>query len=672
MRQLVTQLCKNKLPIIYLIICIAFEIIVLTALYYSKVITHRDLLNGDTLFPVSLANQVIWQGQSILDWSLPPAPFFFPEISLFMIFSLFKVSAFDSMYLYMIFQVSVTFILIYFIYSLIFNKWLASLFTCLVVTYILTFLTLNPPVVHPYYFILIGTYHYGNILNGLLILYLIMKKNFSFSFARVAIIIFLTIIGVASDLFLAVTVVAPIGMALLAISYWKKEFNFKYAIYWNLLLACSALVGWLGKILITGHSYLEIGKIKSIDNILLDIKYTILNICRLTETYPSTIIFILILLYVSIVALILISNNQSKNKNNHTYVKFLSYFIVISIFLNLSSVILTNVWLNDPNDPRHFHSRYILAVFWFPILFYPVFLKKYLNNVSKKVGKMIVLALILLQAVPFLVSLKYLTKLSDIDINYYPKFIDCLDKNLSNSNLKNGIGSYGYSRPVELFSQRQLSIDIVNKQLLKAKWLSNPKLFKDKHDFVILSKANNVSEINEKLLYKLNSKPSYSFICEDDLYNNKVEVLVYGKDQVTTYPNFNKRNIFVWEGCEISFLARGVMVNRILEDHGACIIKAYGNRGTLYVHIPNIQAGEYIFTLDYRSNISKKEKIAEIDIGIEKQLISEPLFGTNSKGSKESYNLIVDKNFANKRLDFNIKFDGVGDLYIKSVSLRRK
>jgi hypothetical protein len=170
-------------------------------------------------------------------------------------------------------------------------------------------------------------------------------------------------------------------------------------------------------------------------------------------------------------------------------------------------------------------SRYLIPVFFWPVVIVPVIVNHRLGRRFVAVGTV----LSLLAAVSLIASSQRLASSNGLSARYYPSDIACVDDAVEREGLDNGIAPYWDAKYLQQFSRLNLNIAQYSDDLAETKWITSQRYFRPRYDFAVLPKdAESTFNISPDDLMKINGAPREIVACGSRL------LYIYGKDGLHT------------------------------------------------------------------------------------------------------------------------------------------
>jgi len=496
-------------------------IIAFNFLDFNIELAHSKLeffFDSDMLYLHRLFMDVFFFKHNFLSWNLTPAPYFFPDMLMFFILeALSGHCVFFAIIGYSVFQYLLLLFLSQRIASIVLKSNQAFPLICSVLLLTLIFLVI--PAHDCYRFAIRATYHFGGIINGLLLIVFILYS-----------------LQNAEPRKLVLAIGALVFLSSASDPLFIMQFAFP-AILLMLILRPLLLVNSLGLLLLAG---LVCGSVvrhyfsKGVDiqylyfdplHFYMRLKFMAnTSLPLLLQRHPwlggATLGFYVVL----IIQLIF---QRCRNQLN-----LLRLFIILSVLTTLLSVSLV-----ETNGSVF--QRYMLNFYFFPLIFSWLPFSSILVRINMlKITQVIFIfsigAGIYLTIAPF----------KKLHWEYYPPVTKCIDDGVShynqahNENIQYGIASYWQAGVITSLSKENLRVVGVDHFLTARSWINNPEMLKKKYDFAVIALPGNPIQTAPKnilsvfLIEKINGKPVATFQC-----NNEAVVMIYGKNKLYLQPN---------------------------------------------------------------------------------------------------------------------------------------
>lgn len=442
---------KNMTPAIC-ILALVFLYNFLTYFNHSVVGGMDVLNNSDSMYLPSLFQDLIINDGVYKNWYLTPAPYFFPDMALYFAVSLINSKVYISNYLFFNVQLLVLFIFIYKINEFHFKKERAAIYAAISIS--LLFCIEAPAA--PY--LIRSGHHFGVLLSAIVLLFLMLKafKQKKMSFLNCILILIISVLTVASDKLYLVQAIAPIIGALFLLLIIRAV-PVKLVLQITAVLCFSVILGYLlHDVLVLNETQYPISF--SFENIELNWTVLTSNVVDTLSKNWLVSIYILLFYLVTIVALTyrllcrqIVSNPMSS---------FVMLFVMGSVGLMFGVMLPSSLAMMN---------RYLMPFYFLPLIFFPLLMNIFgglkNNNLFyylKIVGIFLLLLLVNVNAVK---GFKYKEE-------YYPGYIECIDKFVKRLNANSGIGNYWQSKSLNMLSKVDLNIVQVTDNFSEYNWIT--------------------------------------------------------------------------------------------------------------------------------------------------------------------------------------------------------
>lgn len=304
--------------------------------------------------------------------------------------------------------------------------------------------------------------------------------------------------------------------------------------------------------------------------------------------------------------------------------KVLSLTIILSPPITIAALILSGIWIKGSE------GRFVLNIFWIPILFSWFPLSKYINTRFKDLS--IVFAFALVGSYVII----HLKPLENYKFTYKPTIASCIDQNISEYRqetglkVQHGIAQHWHSNLVNEFSKQDLHLVAVMKDLSPFKWINNSDHFRTTYDFAVVPHhASERFAFSRHLVEKINGKPTKVYTCDSKDWL-AATLLIYGPGKLRTKKIASPGDQYTWRACELPTII-GEQTNDCTMRHPVGSKPGFLSYGP-YERIP---AGTYRFSISYSSDATTKTPVGFWDIVIfpqnEETVLSRgELIGTNA------------------------------------------
>lgn len=510
---------ENKL--IYLIeILWLFLLLIFASLSYLNQEHISFFFNADILGFFDFFQDMFLKHVHYKDWSLSPAPHFFPDMLIFFPFLFLVKNVYYQFLISLWLMIIFTYLSIRFVYFQIFPK-KQSVFFSLAVTSGFYLLALKG--VSPYILALVPAVHVGEFIAGVFFIGVQLKiinqkkNNFNNYFLYILSTILAFCCGLSDLLF--VTQFACAAFLAHFFLFLKNKTSFKQCVILSNITIIPAILGsFFSEYLVPNRAlfeYLSHPSIKKITlNTIISQLHTVIiifkNINFLIATY-------LIIFYVFIFK-IFYEIIFKKFKNNFFIVYEKDHFFLISFIF--FSVILSFLSIIPLCGINYVLDRYVMPFYFLSSLlfFIPLFSINHKNIVSK-ISNAIVYTLF------FSIIFSTITLASKpgfrLKENYYPEDLRCIDKALHNQG-HDGIAQYWTARPFSMLSKENLKINQVLPNLDPFLRSANIGKHKNSYSFAIIDIYSGWI-LDQNLIENINGKPKQIVLCGDK------KLLIYPK-----------------------------------------------------------------------------------------------------------------------------------------------
>ena len=481
---------------------------------------RSHLLNSDTLFLPTLLSDILVNGGSLSDWSLPPAPYFFPDLFVFLISYLLGMGPYLQLLAFAVLQATLVLVAVWLLAKQCVNS--NSLVCATFITSTLIYLALlsNQPFDFvsggPFILMLVSVFHFGVFLTTLFFVPLWLRvvdqrfedKPSFFSIFLISALAFLTSI---SDAFFVIQTIAPLFILVILKSLVERRGlsrKIQISLFFTLL---SSTAGFFTYSLLASTTTRPSPHI-SIAGIFVRLNETFEVVNSVITVYPF-----FILIFISYCAIATLATFRwLKTSEKVSQLDWLSIFSVLSILTTLVALL---VLTKTPT----LGARYLIPLFFWPIIVVVLFASQCLRRWFVP----ITIAMSVMTTLQLTVRSDDLLKRSQPTLEFQPSEIACIDEGLKNTNARNGVAQYWDARYLQSFSKLKLNVAQCSKNLDRMYFVTSKKYFKEKYDFAISSANVNADwKISEKTLIQSGGRPTSIKYCgSKTLYVFKKEQL---------------------------------------------------------------------------------------------------------------------------------------------------
>jgi hypothetical protein len=481
---------------------------------------RSHIVNSDTLFLPTLLSDLFANGGSLSDWSLPPAPYFFPDLFVFLISYLLGMGPYLQLLAFAVTQTTLVLVAVWLLAKYCVDSNSLACATFITSTLIYLALLSNQPFDFvsggPFILMLVSVFHFGVFLTTLFFIPLwlrVVDKRFTnkasfFSIFLISALAFLTSI---SDAFFVIQTIVPLFTIVILKSFLERRGpsrKIQISLFFTLLSSAAGFFTYSLLASTTTRPSPHIG----IAGIFVRLNEIFEVVNSVITAYPF---FILIFFSYCAIAT-LATFRWLKTSEKFSQLDWLSVFSVLSILTTLTALL---VLTNTPT----LGARYLIPLFFWPIIVVVLFASQYL----KRWFVPITIALSVMTMLQLTVRSDELLKRNTLTLEYQPSEIACIDEGLKNTNARNGVAQYWDARYLQSFSKLKLSVAQCSKNLDRMYFVTSKKYFRERYDFAISSADINADwKISEKTLIQSGGRPTSIKYCgSKTLYVFKKEQL---------------------------------------------------------------------------------------------------------------------------------------------------
>lgn len=556
--------------------------------------------NSDLLYLPALYDDIV-RSVRPLDWKLPPAPYFFPDMPLFFAIRAISANVHVAIYGYGIAQiVGFTLGLALLARRILPDRYGQDRYTLIILMAIL-FLFSDRFLNSFTRSIFVSSHHFGTMLVLPYILTLssmILLKEHTHPIYYV-VLFFLSFLISASDGISVVQISLPLCFALIVIFLVGKT-TFKDVF---------PLVGVLIISVLSGVAFCQlVMKYKSL-YLMLGLFYFpgFIDAIRFFASRNSVhVAIVAIFLAMCVFALISGLSRTSPCQDEKNEVIFLLFplFFLLSFVISVPSVIISGVVLD------HSMFRYFLPFLMFPVFWGFPFVISCFTSIREFVFRPVVVFLTAI--IVFLLSsvglnIRAIEHLVS-NIDYYPPLVRCIDENAASLKIRNGISQYWQAKHISLLSKNDLRVVQVYRDLSPQHWINNLTWYRIQPEFAVIDMSlpdDDPYRLDQELIIDRYGDPASIFQCGDS------KVLVYNRPEDREFRELFQRSPTLARiekvGDAFEFYAAylpsrtGIVrgLSRIA-DHSSAEFLSFGP----YISLP---AGDYYFQIHY---LAQNEQMA--------------------------------------------------------------
>jgi len=482
-----------SLSIIVLMLTIAY----LGLIYFSYDLQRFSMLfNADSLYLPTLLDNLLYGHGAWKDWTLPPAPYFFPDLPLYFIAYVITKDVYLAHFIFALLQGLLVLFFLYGINRLFFSRTQALLHSVLVLA-LMYLSVLGHPTIHA----IVSGHHFGAFLAILMGLYVFARwldvdgRSHSLS------IILIILIGltVASDKLFIVQFVLPLILTITILRLLTVTTNRVFLL--TFVVATSGLIlGYLLHALWvpnpTGFSP-EFG-----------FQYLAANFPIIAKLFYKVISKHIVygLIFMTFYGLLVYSLTRflfSRFDQNKSFL-FISLLLFLICAVNVLVVAFSNLTIN---------FRYFIPVLFIPLLLLPLLL----IMMKPKHQILMYFPHTALVITFLLMGSHFYEKLSNHQLHssYYPKAIQCFDDFINSTKARHGVAQYWDAKRTALLSKNNVSIAAYTTDIYAYNWISTTQWQKSRYDFVLIrNQKYKQYQLDLELLKQLSPKQiSHEFKC---------------------------------------------------------------------------------------------------------------------------------------------------------------
>gem|GEM_PF-6471137 len=413
--------------------------------------------NSDSLYTPQLIEDLKVSIASIFDWQLSKAPSFI-DIFIFYVISIF-FNGYMSIICFAIFQISVSFWLVYKTFSFKFSTTFSITLTGLSFLGLLTLLLEG---FHPFLLILKSAHHFSEFIVWGIISFLFLKYLESPRVKYLIWAVILSFVQTISDQLILIHFVLPAGITsifLILLGQVDKKKTLLFLGVLGLTTLIAMIISFkMNSAVVLGSSFKW-----GIETIRSDV-YRFFDLIKLLMSGS---------LLVTITYIIFFSGLLYKVFKKGVQQPYLIYFLVMSVVTVVTLLIL-------PNNKILF--RYLLPVLYTPVLFYSFF-------ISQKFEKTLLWPLSLFMLTGFAYMLMTAPK-GQWNDEFYPERVRCIDVYVGTAKNKNVVGGFWDGRHISYLSKNGVTVQPFHKNFKVNKTVLNLKKIHSTYSYILISLKN--------------------------------------------------------------------------------------------------------------------------------------------------------------------------------------
>ncbi len=468
-------------------------------LYFAGKMSEEMFLS-DLLYLPALYKDVVEQNGLFANWILTPAPYYFPDMPLYIISHFLTGNFYYAIALVFTLHSLLLVYIIYKLYALFFAK----SFSLALAAVMFALIHIYPTVTSNFMFV--GTIHYGEFLIGMYVLYfaLLVLNSKSFEPIYLLVLLVLIILTTASDASFKLHFVAPIA-ASVAILWAIKRVSLTQILS---ILTVSLVSLWAANLIQPSFPMDE--KLITGNNAL-----TLIQILSIASKDHTLGVLIGIFVLLSSFALLLLKKRLTffyERYSAATLLMFLSLFMLL-----MSAGIIVVLAL----APIAIATRYMIPLFEIPVLLAPIYLGFFIFFDNRKIAKYLLVFVTIMMLVLVLIQARERLHHAKLNFEYYPPLTQCVDRFVEETGARSGISTYWYTKPIYLTSKHPIAIAQMNYDLSPNRVISTSSWIRERYDFALIVNG----DIDRGKIIRLNGNPDKIFTCEQGeilYYKNKM------------------------------------------------------------------------------------------------------------------------------------------------------
>jgi hypothetical protein len=631
------------------------------ALFYLNQGLIGYFFHSDVLMVPAFLNDVLLHPSHYKDWSLSPAPHFFPDIFIYSFIFLLTKNIYLQFLISLCLESLLFYLAVKYVYSHFFDRYKAGIFACAAVVpiYLLAMQEKSP-----FINAIFPTAHMGEFIIGIYLLGVQLKNMDKENLKESVILIsVLSLLAGLSNLLFVTQFAAAFFLSYL-LFFITGSIKFKSLLYNGVFPFFAALGGaYLAKKIVPTNvlfNYLAQPSLKKITLVKLHHQFSSLMTMLHADMHgifiPLYILFYVFIFFVIVSCLIDAKNNRVSKK-----LFFLSVFIFSSVGLSIAALLCLA-------NENYVTQRYIIPVYFSPILFFFCLhnlASKFSLNERQMLGLASLLILVLLWSLFSLINKPGFK----IKFGYYPKYVACIDSALKNYD-RHGIAEYSNAHLITMLSKNNAQVVPVHAENLSIyPWAMNLKKFSNSYSFAIIDvdPRRDQTPVYQNKVEAFNGKPRKTIVCAEK------KLLIYDEGHLKI-PYFNHAgDQFTWPASQLpsQFLDNVVANSRVASESTAAGFLTFGP----YIVLPE---GRYQFSIAYSSQAPATMQVAHWDSLLDdtkakpkEKLADGTLFGTAGREKTLEGNFVISKQFAKNFIEVRVFFLGRKNLTIRSLTIKK-
>ncbi len=480
--------------------------------------SYTQHFSADHLYIPLLFKDIFEDGGSFLDWTTPPAPYFFPDMFLFLFAFLFSSEIYIQLFIFQSIQLLTFGFLSWRIFTLLEIKY-SNLLSVLC---FLVFSLLESTVFHQ-----IGL-HFGAFWAATLCVYLTLglligspKRSCSLNYLMLTTLGTSVFLASVSDKFFLLWFTAPalLILTLLDVSRIIRMDKYLSATVGTIVVA-SGIGFWTYNTILPNTASFPLrfnqDLVQSADQLLRLMPFLIRST---SGDWYLIILFALgvFLNFYSLGRVVLGSRDRT------------------SYYLSALGVVWTFSLVPLLFNFGQLNTRYFIPTLLIPFISCVILFSWKNSRVLSVIASITILTLSSI----VLWNLNIVIVKNASRFEYYPTNVACVDEIVSASGLTKGASTYWNASPIEAFSKRKIEMAHIDVMLNESYWINSKNKFQDSYDFVFVP-----IQYKETLTKKLTRIDSKIYQCPSGL------VIVYDNPKIKL-PHFTKVNAYKWLACDL-------------------------------------------------------------------------------------------------------------------------
>lgn len=462
---------------------------------------QRYMLNSDTLFWPTLLSDMIGRDGHLSDWSLPPSPYFFPDVALLIVSYIAGLGPYAQLLAIAVTQTAFVMIALWWLAKITATPHPLSGAAALVATFSYMALSANSPFDFtssgPFVLMLVSVFHFGAFVASLftVTLWLSIANSPTSEGSRklrLALISVITLLSGISDSFFITQTIVPI--VIIAFSQSRHERRVFGKPNWSLpsVMLITSAAGYFGESLL-GYSTTRPVPRFGFEGSLQRLDSVVEQFLHVASAHP-------LFLFIFIVYIVIAAKSLRRVTERTASATRFDLMTSFSLLSMLSAACLPLVLINIPA----IGARYLIPLFFWPVIV--VTLHAYRNLRAWIVPASISLSALAL--IPLTANAVDLIATRGLGVSHYPKELACIDEVLERTEARNGLAQYWDARYLQTFSRLPVNIAQYSVDLKPMNVFTSRKYFWQAYDFAISSANVNAAwAIPRHVLEQVGGKP---------------------------------------------------------------------------------------------------------------------------------------------------------------------